>query len=116
MFREDTSGTTGKPLNVWWSMETVRKWYALSEARCRYWNGVSRRDRWVMIGGQLVTPVSQRKPPFWVWNRGLNQLYMSSYHLAPDLIGSYLEAMSRYRVTYSYGYTSSLYALAQAIA
>ena len=40
---------------------------------------------------------------------------MSSYHLAPDLVGSYLDAMSRYHVTYLYGYTSSLYALAQAV-
>jgi phenylacetate-CoA ligase len=115
MFREDTSGTTGKSLSVWWSMKTVREWYALSEARIRYWNGVSRHNRWAMVGGQLVTPVSQRQPPFWVWNKGLNQLYMSSYHLAPDLIGYYLDAMARYRVTYLYGYTSSLYALAQAV-
>jgi len=115
MFHEHTSGTTGKPLSLWWSMETVRKLYALSEARIRYWNGVSRHNRWAMVGGQLVTPVTQRQPPFWVWNKGLNQLYMSSYHLASDLIGSYLEAMSRYRITYLYGYTSSLYALAQAV-
>jgi phenylacetate-CoA ligase len=113
MFKEHTSGTTGKPLSLWWSMDTVRKLYALSEARIRYWNGVSRRDRWAMIGGQLVTPASQRQPPFWVWNIGLNQLYMSSYHLAPDLIACYLDAISRYHVTYLYGYTSSLYALAQ---
>jgi len=115
MFYEHTSGTTGKPLSLWWSKETVRKWYALSEARIRYWNGVSRHNRWAMVGGQLVTPVSQRQAPFWVWNMGLNQLYMSSYHLAPDLMGAYLEAMSRYRVTYLLGYTSSLYALAQAV-
>lgn len=115
MYHEHTSGTSGKPLNLWWSRETVRKWYALYEARIRYWNGVSRHDRWAMIGGQLVTPVNQREPPFWVWNKGLNQLYMSSYHLAPDLMSFYLEAMSRYGVTYSLGYTSSLYTLAQAV-
>ena len=103
MFREHTSGTTGKPLNLWWSMETVREWYALVEARCRYWNGVSRHNRWGMIGGQLVTPVSQRDPPFWVWNKGLNQLYMSSYHLAPDLLGSYLDAMSAMALLTSMG-------------
>jgi phenylacetate-CoA ligase len=114
MFHEHTSGTTGKPLNLWWSFETVRNWYALVEARCRVWNGVSRKDRWAIIGGQLVTPASQRQPPFWVWNKGLNQLYMSSYHLAPDLMDSYLEALSRYHITYLHGYTSSLYALAQA--
>jgi len=115
MFREETSGTTGKSLSVWWSKDTVRNWYALSEARIRHWNGISRHDRWAMIGGQLVVPVTHREPPFWVWNSGLNQLYMSSYHLAPDLLASYLEAISRYRVKYLYGYTSSLYALAQAV-
>jgi phenylacetate-CoA ligase len=115
MFREETSGTTGKSLSVWWSKETVRKWYALSEARIRHWNGISRLDRWAMIGGQLVVPVSHREPPFWVWNSGLNQLYMSSYHLAPDLLEYYLGAISRYRIKYLYGYTSSLYALAQAV-
>lgn len=113
MFHEQTSGSTGKPLSLWGSLKTVRSMAAWSEARIRYWNGVSRHTRWAMIAGQLVTPVSQRKPPFWVWNQGLNQLYMSSYHLAADLMRSYLDALSRYRVTYLYGYSSSLYALAQ---
>ncbi|NOU11846.1 MAG: hypothetical protein HOO98_17775 [Nitrospira sp.] len=113
MFHEQTSGSTGKPLSLWGSLQTMRTMAAWSEARIRYWNGVTRHNRWAMIAGQLVTPVSQRQPPFWVWNQGLNQLYMSSYHLAPDLIGSYLDALSRYRVTYLYGYSSSLYALAQ---
>nr|WP_281720574.1 hypothetical protein [Nitrosomonas nitrosa] len=115
MFHEHTSGTTGKPLNLWWSKEVVRNWYALCEARIRYWNGVSRRNRWAILGGQLIIPVSQRQPPFWVWNHGLNQLYMSSYHLAPDLMVSYLDALSRYRVSYLYGYSSSLYSLALAL-
>lgn len=112
MFHEHTSGTTGKPISVWLSRDTVRNWYALNEARVRKWNGVSRHDRWAMIGGQLVTPVNERRPPFWIWSNSLNQLYLSSYHLAPDLIRFYLDAMSRYRVTYLSGYSSSLYALA----
>jgi phenylacetate-CoA ligase len=93
----------------------VRAWYALFEARCRHWYGVSRHDRWGMLGGQLVAPASQRRPPFWVWNAGLNQLYLSSYHLAPDLIPHYLDALRSYRVTYLLGYTSALYALATAV-
>jgi len=112
MFHEHTSGTTGKPISVWLSRDTVRNWYALNEARVRKWNSVSRHDRWAMIGGQLVTPVNERRPPFWIWSNSLNQLYMSSYHLAPDLIRFYLDAMSHYRVTYLSGYSSSLYALA----
>ena len=113
MRSEQTSGTTGKPLRLWSSTETVRAWYALFEARSRHWYGVSRRNRWAMLGGQLVTPIRRRTPPFWVWNVALNQLYMSSYHLAPDLITFYLDAIKRYRIRYIYGYTSSIYSLAQ---
>jgi phenylacetate-CoA ligase len=115
MFHEHTSGTTGKPLDLWWGRKTVRAWYALFEARCRHWYGLTRKDRWAMLGGQLITPRSQRRPPFWVWNAALKQLYMSSYHLAPDLIPYYFDALKRYRVTYVFGYTSSLYALAHEV-
>lgn len=113
MFHDHTSGTTGTSLNLWINEDTVKFWYALFEARSRRWYGVSRQDRWAILGGQLVTPIHQRKPPFWVWNAGLNQLYMSSYHLAPDLTGFYLDALQKYRVRYILGYSSSLYSLAQ---
>jgi phenylacetate-CoA ligase len=113
MFHERTSGTTGKPLDLWRRRSTVAALYALSAVRTREWHGVSRHDRWAMLGGQLVTPVRQRRPPFWVWNAALNQLYMSTYHLAPDLIPWYLDALVRYRIVYLFGYTSSLHALAQ---
>jgi phenylacetate-CoA ligase len=113
LFHEHTSGTSGTPLDLWWSRKTVQLWYALFEARARRWYGVGRRDRWAIFGGQLVTPVTQRQPPFWVWNAALNQLYVSSYHLAPDLIPACLDALRRYRITYTFGYTSSLFAVAQ---
>jgi phenylacetate-CoA ligase len=107
-----TSGTTGKPLSLFQSQEVVRAWYALFEARCHRWHGLSQRDRWATLGGKLVIPVARRRPPFWVWNAALNQLYMSSYHLAPDLIPYYLDALESYEIEYVEGYTSSLYALA----
>lgn len=115
MFEEHTSGTTGTPLTLFCSLQTVREWYGLFEARCRNWYGVSRNDRWAILGGQLVTAVMRRRPPFWIWNAGLKQLYMSSYHLSPDLIPYYLNALRRYRIRYLLGYTSSLYELAQVI-
>jgi phenylacetate-CoA ligase len=112
MFPERSSGTSGKPVRVWRDRRTVRAAYALSAARERIWYGVSRRDRWAMLGGQLITPARQRKPPFWLWNQALNQLYMSSYHLAPNLLPYYLDALARHRVVYLLGYTSSLSVLA----
>lgn len=115
MFREQTSGTTGKPMTLWWSQKTVREWYALAEARWRKWNDVSRHDRWIMLGGQLVIPVEQQRPPFWVWNKGLNQLYMSTYHLSPRLSKYYLEAIDRYKPAFMMGYSAAMASLAQVV-
>lgn len=115
MFHDHTSGTTGTSLDLWLTKDTVRAWYALFEARARRWYGLTRKDRWAILGGQLVTPVARQKPPFWVWNAGLNQLYLSSYHLSPDLLPSYLNALSRYRIKYILGYPSAIYALAQEV-
>ena len=112
MFHDHTSGTTGSSLDIWLTRETVKRWYALFEARARRWYGVSRHDRWAILGGQVVVPSRQQKPPFWVWNAGLNQLYLSAYHLSPALIDSYLDALARYRVKYLLGYPSAMYQLA----
>lgn len=115
MFYEHTSGTTGKPLHIWLSRATVRAWFGLFEARARRWYGVDRHDRWAILGGQLVAPVEQEGPPFWVWNGGLNQLYLSAYHLAAENIPAYLDAMRRHEVRYLLGYPSGLYRLAQEV-
>lgn len=113
MFETHTSGTSGTPLKLWQSRRALREWYALFEARWRRWHGVSRRDRWAILGGQLVTPVEQRKPPFWVHNWPMRQLYFSSYHLSPEFAPFYIEELRRFRPVYLWGYSSALYTLAQ---
>src|SRR5207249_7711042 len=40
---------------------------------------------------------------------------MSTYHLAPDLVPHYLDALRRYEIVYLLGYPSALYALAQEV-
>lgn len=113
MFCGHTSGTTGTPIDLWRSRKTMRTLYALSTARTRGWHGVKQKDRWAKLGGQVVTPGRQSEPPFWVWNSALKQLYMSTYHLAPNLIAHYLDALVKHRIDYLFGYTSSIFALAQ---
>ncbi len=115
MFHDQTSGTTGKPLDTWRSRETVEGLYALVKARTARWHNIPMGARWGRLGGQLVIPVKNRRPPFWVWNGAMRQLYMSSYHLAPDLVPYYLDAMAEYRVEYLAGYPSSLAALAHEV-
>jgi phenylacetate-CoA ligase len=113
MYKEQTSGTTGTPLTIYRSRTTVSTLYAIAHARTRAWDGIPEGARWARFGGQLVTPVQQRKPPFWVWNAAMKQLYMSGYHLAIDLMPHYLDALIKYRITYLSGYPSAIHALAQ---
>ena len=115
LFCDHTSGTTGTPLRIWSSADVLRDWYALFEARTRVWFGLSRKDRWGILGGQLIVPFSRQKPPFWVWNAGMQQLYMSSYHLSSELVLHYANAMRHYRVRYLLGYSSALYELAHGL-
>lgn len=112
MFRDNTSGTTGTSLYIWLSKDAVKNWYALFEARCRRWYGVAKQDRWAHIGGQVIIPFNQTTPPFWVWNAGLKQLYMSTYHTSPQQIKYYPEALVKYKIEYILGYPSAIYFLA----
>ncbi|PYP55616.1 MAG: hypothetical protein DMD44_14615 [Gemmatimonadetes bacterium] len=112
LLREHTSGTTGLPLSVGKSRGTLRGLYALAAARARRWYGVLPGDRTARLGGQLVAPFAQRRPPFWVWNAAGRELYMSTFHLAPELVPHYLDALVRYHIVCLTGYTSSLVALA----
>jgi phenylacetate-CoA ligase len=107
-----TSGTTGTPVKLFRSIETIRTWYACFECRARGWAGVRQGDRFAALGGQLVVPFERNRPPFWVWNEPGQQLYMSVYHLSPTFLDAYLDEIVRRRVCYLYGYASALDALA----
>lgn len=113
MYAEHTSGSSGTPLTLWWSRETTQRWHGLLDARALGWNGLRPGDRWAMLGGQLIVPVERRDPPFWVWNAPFRQLYLSSYHITPEVTEAYIDAMRAKRVVYVLGYASSIYALAR---
>ncbi|MBE0542921.1 MAG: phenylacetate--CoA ligase family protein [Verrucomicrobia bacterium] len=115
MWREHTSGTTYKPLTLWFSRACVHAWFALCEARLRRWHGVTRHDRWGMIGGQIVSPADAQNPPFWVWNAAMRQLYLSSYHLNAQNAPAYVRAIRRYGPNHLICYSSAATSLAHAV-
>jgi phenylacetate-CoA ligase len=109
----ETSGTSGIPMTLWVTPTALRTWYALFETRWRRWYGLSRHDRWGILGGQLVTPYAQTRPPFWVWNAGMNQLYLSSFHISSQFASAYVQAIRKHRLVYLLGWASSLYEIAR---
>lgn len=116
LIADHTSGTTGTPLTLWFDQEGVRAWYALFEARIRQWNGVDRHAPVAMLGGQVVVPTSVAKPPYWITNRPMHQLYLSTFHIRADRAAGYADAIRRHGTRYLLGYTSALTALALAMA
>ena len=107
-----TSGTTGTPLVVRFSrdyhqMEMAFRW------RHKAWAGVPFLSSSAYLSGHPVVPASQTRPPFWRVDRIEKRLLCSSYHLAPQNLPSYVEALTRFAPDLVHGYPSSLYVLAQ---
>lgn len=112
LYRIYTSGTTGTPLCIYRDDIAEGLAYAYFEGRWRMPYGITKESSWAILGGKVVVPQNRVKPPFWIWNSGLNQLYMSSYHLSIEFGRYYLEELRSRRLDYIYGYASSLYSLA----
>lgn len=115
MYPDHTGGTTGTPLTIYQSRKTVQYWYSIYEARLRRWHQVSYSDPWAIFGGQIVTPLNQTEPPFWVENKGLNQLYLSTFHISPENIQAYAKKIDLFKPTHLIVYPSSAVEFAKEI-
>ncbi len=112
-----TSGTTGSPLSVFYSSDVIAMNYAVMDRQYRWADARLARegDRVAVVRGNVIVPLSQKKPPFWRHNRSLNQLLMSSFHLTPDNLTHYYEALDAFQPQMVDGYPSSLYVLAKVL-
>lgn len=107
-----TSGTTGTPLDIRVTPAAVQKNYAFF-ARMLDWYGVAPvRDRSVTFAGRLIVPQQQQRPPYWRYNRFMNNLLMSSYRLSDENMLSYLEALERFGPQFIDAYPSAIYSIA----
>lgn len=109
----NSSGTSGTPMVFYFDRTSLSRWYALYNNRIKKANGIDDSMHWANIGGQLVAPVNRSRPPYWVWNAAMKQLYCSSYHLRQNTISDYANALIKFKIQYVYGYASSLYMLAR---
>lgn len=112
-----TSGTTGSPLSVYYSADAITMNYAVMDRQYRWAGARLQRDgdRAAVVRGNVVVPLSQKKPPYWRYNRSLNQLLMSSFHLTPHNLISYYDALREFKPNVMDGYPSSLYVLAKVL-
>ena len=107
-----TGGTTGTPLTLWqdaagYQTEMAFRW------QHKAWGGTPFLSRGAYVSGHPVVPAAQARPPFWRVDGVEQRLLCSSYHLAPQYLDAYLEALAAYAPAFIHGYPSSLYLLAQ---
>lgn len=110
-----SSGSTGTPTSIMFSHPMHQRWSAAYEARVRHWAGVDRLMARGMIGGRRILPDSQAKPPYYRYNFFEKQVYFSAYHISPDTVSDYLEAIKKHKIDYMVGYAMSNFFLARFI-
>lgn len=107
-----TSGTTGSPLTVYFSKEDMARRMSFLE-RCRCWAGVHIGQRRASFTGRAIIPARQKRPPYWRHNRPGTQLLFSAYHLTPENLSAYVEAMAAFQPEILDGYPSAIHILAE---
>lgn len=110
-----TSGTTGSPLSVCYDSGVVHMTYALMDRQYRWANATLWRfgDRIAVLRGNVIVPISQRRPPFWRHNHYHNQLLLSSFHLSPENMPLYVRKLRHFAPAVVDGYPSTVYLLAR---
>jgi phenylacetate-CoA ligase len=112
-----TSGTTGSPLTIYYGGDVIPMNYAVMDRQYRWADARLARDgdRVAVVRGNVIVPLSQKRAPFWRHNRSLNQLLMSSFHLTPENLVSYYQALREFQPRIIDGYPSSLYVIAKVL-
>ena len=107
-----TSGTTGTPFEILWdsNIEGVNNailW------RHRSWGGFNFGHKYATLLGRTIIPSNRQRPPFHRINFPWNQYLFSSFHLADNNIGYYLEEFDKQEIRFLEAYPSTAYILAQ---
>ncbi|KQA21383.1 capsule biosynthesis protein CapK [Vibrio metoecus] len=107
-----TSGTTGTPLTILQDTRSVIREQAFV-ARQLSWAGYRKGDKRAWIRGDMVVPLSQKQGSFWRYSWFEQMIVLSSFHLTPQAMPNYLQAMVDFGVDIIQAYPSSIAALAR---
>jgi phenylacetate-CoA ligase len=106
-----TSGTTGKSLHFFYTRSaTAEQWAVWWRHRRRF--GVEWGAPHANFTGKRVVPVKQERPPYWRWNRPMNQALLNMQHLTPAKIADVVAFLDDHAFVYYAGYPSVIHAMA----
>lgn len=106
-----TSGTTGTPGKIMWDKNSLNYEYATV---ARYYQQAGNKNvKRITLRGNLIKPINEETPPFWEFNKGNNELIMSSYHFTQKNSQLYLEKIQEFRPDVLNAYPSTAFLLAK---
>jgi len=106
-----TSGSTGTPLVLYFSPETLPAQFGFLWARWR--PGVSLNDKFASFQGHYLVEPRRKKPPFWRTNYVGKQRLYSVVHLHDENLKYYVENLNSFQPEYIQGYSSAMYIVAE---
>lgn len=106
-----TSGTTGTPLTVMRSLDSVI-WEQAFHTRMFRSSGLPTGARRALLRGDTVAPLDRNQPPFWFHNVSNRQLILSSRHLKPQFLPFHIEELQRFQPQMLQAYPSTAAELA----
>lgn len=109
-----TSGTTGTPIAVAFTIADVRARYAALH-RMLVLAGIEPGARSVRFSGRTFFPGVDDGAPPWRHNWSDDQLFMSTYHLRADRLANYADKLAAFRPVLIDGYPSAIHILARHI-
>jgi phenylacetate-CoA ligase len=110
-----SSGSTGTPTSIYFSVRMHQIWSAIFEARIRIWAGLTNRTPRGMIGGRRVVTGGNSMGPFYRYNYAEKQTYFSAYHINSTNVSDYIQGIEKNGVQYMTGYAMSNFFLAKFI-
>lgn len=106
-----TSGTTGSPLNVLATKQSLRQNFVFFNVFLRS-IGVDEFQRSATFAGRPIVSGATKAPPYWRKNYAMNTLLCSSYHLSAETIPLYIKALENWQPVYIDSYPSAIYEIA----
>lgn len=110
--RTNTGGTTGRALSIASSRGALQLNYAFFE-RFKRTCGISAKDSVATFAGRPIVSPAAETGPYWRRNYASNQLLLSSYHIRPETLRDYSEALRAFRPSLIDTYPSSLEPIAR---
>ena len=106
-----TSGSTGKALDFFWTKENLQfYWAVVWRGRERF--GMYKGDLHLNFTGKIVVPIEQNKPPYWRYNKPLNQFMFNMQHLTETKVKDVVNFINHSNFKFFVGYPSIINTLA----